>query len=811
MDNFEWLTDEDAAADLGEPEPEQPGAPNGRRLRIVIFLVVLAVIAGGYWAYQTGVDHVAEATEQVEADVRASHELVRRAGLQADLPLFQRFLSSSDQEWAQTEEQLVVDERWLDRSMLGLSWQETLSSTAAITISADLRSAEAVSYEQYGYSDGDGEEKTSRLARTHVYRLGPDRWLYASPRAEDWGEEEVIDLPRLRLTYPARDGELAEQLAADLNNLIERTCSRRVGLNCPVYFRLSARFAKNPELLQSGQPGSVPLWTQRPLTLPTPGLIGLPLDEDAYDALFLGYARPTVAAAMADVVGWRCCQGGLFFQALVEQQWGELGLRPLPDEARAEVYGQLLQAHLDVGHADDLWMQAPLVGDSPSLQSARIILSFLQQRYPQASAGQWQYALADADRYEQWLAAVTNGGAGPALAMGWHSYLQVQSAEEETYAPPEPPSEDLLLMCKTEQDQPALWRFDAQMQSFVPEIEELHADGKSAPLQLWPAPPDGAIFATGEPDSLQIHLWRDGQQTLIWAAEPGSGRQFSFLGASPDGRFVMAEEHGLQETVPPYRAAEVSTCLENRCHWRPSNYLTYWSPDGGHVINVRPEQNLLFVVESTTAAQAFRYMDSGNAPVWLDEETFAYVQTNEGELGAIMLMSVGRPRAQTLVDLAQLLALLPPTDATVRPDLGLVRHPTDENVLFLALRVAPDRLQDPGVTGTTHVYLARRDTGQLFNLFSTVDGDARSLAISPAGRWLSVVTREGLLLYDLVEDRGTVGVDGPIDFVPQWSPSGEWLYVASEGRHYLVAPGLENRELTAEPLACGHALWLGAG
>lgn len=811
MGSFEWLTDEDAAADLEGSEPDRPQEPKGRRLQIIVILVVLAAIAGGYWAYRTGIEHVADATQQVEADVRASHNLVRRAALQSDLQLFQRFLSSSDAEWAQTEEQLVIDESWLDRPNLGLSWQETLSATAAITVSANLLSSEVVSHERYGYQNGEGQEQTATLARTYVYRLGPDRWLYAPPESEFWGEEAVIDLPRLRLTYPARDGELARQLAADLNDLIDRTCNRLAGLNCPTFFRLSVHFATNPELLQSGKPGSVPLWAQKPLTLPTPGLIGLPLDADSYDALFLGYARPAVAAAIADVVGWRCCQGGLFFEALLEQQWRELGLRPLPDEPRPEAYGQLLQARLDVGAAEELWMQAPLEGDSPSLQSARIILAFLQQRYPQASAGHWQHELANAEEYAQWLSAVTNGGAGPALAMGWHSYLQVQSAEDETEAPPEPPAEDLLLMCSGEQDQAVLLRFDAQRQTFVSEIDDLRLDGKSAPLQLWPAPPDGAIFATGEREDLHMHLWRDGQQTLIWEAEPGSGRQFSFLGASPDGRFVMAQEHGLQETVPPYRAADVATCLENGCHWRPSNYLIHWSPDGDHVINVRPEHNLLFVVESTTAAQAFRFMDTGSAPVWLDDETFAYLQTNEGRLSAIMLLSVDRPRAQTLVDLSTVLAHLPATNATVRPEVGLVRHPSDENVLFLALRVVPDRLQEPAMSGSTHVFLVRRDTGQLFNLFTTADGDPQSLHMSPAGRWLSLVTGEGLLLYDLVADRGGIYVDGPQDFEPQWSPSGEWLYAGSQGRHYLLAPDRDTREVTGEPLACSHALWLGAG
>lgn len=114
------------------------------------------------------------------------------------------------------------------------------------------------------------------------------------------------------------------------------------------------------------------------------------------------------------------------------------------------------------------------------------------------------------------------------------------------------------------------------------------------------------------------------------------------------------------------------------------------------------------------------------------------------------------------------------------------------------------------MTGSTHVFLARRDTGQLFNLFMTADGDPQSLSMSPAGRWLSLVTQDGLLLYDLVADRGHIYVDGPLDFAPQWSPSGEWLYAGSDGRHYLVAPDLENREVTAEPLACRYALWLGA-
>ena len=446
MSNFEWHTEEEGARDALKPALQPGSAPTRRRLVLLVLVIVLVVAGGAYWAYKATQNHVTEATERVQEDVQASHEVVRQAGLRADLELFHRFVSSADPDWTLAQEQLVTGGRWLDRSTLDLSWQRTVSSTAAITVSADLLEAEVISQEAYHYTTSNGAQEVALLAHTDVYRLGPDRWLFAPPRPEFWGEEAVLNLQRLRLTYAARDEALAQRLAGDLNELVERACNELRDLDCPVYYRLSAHFTRDPRLMQDGQPGTLPLWAQEPLALPAPSLIGTPLNEAAYRALFLGYARHVIAAAIGELVGWQCCEPGLFFQVLLEQQWQQLGLAPAQPAPQARVYRQMLQAPVDVGNATSLWAQLPVVGDTYSLQSARVIVNFLQQRFPEASPANWQRRLFEAEQYADWVAAVTGDGTGPALAMGWYSYLYAHADDDEADSAIEAPAQDLVLM-----------------------------------------------------------------------------------------------------------------------------------------------------------------------------------------------------------------------------------------------------------------------------------------------------------------------------------------------------------------------------
>lgn len=806
MDHFEWHTDEDGNGEALERSAAEPRlTPRRRRLLTLILLLAGVLAFTGYRLYHSGQERVAEATASTEADVRASHELVSRAALQADLELFTRFSSSADPDWARAQEQLIAGKRWLDRSTMDLTWQETLSTTAAITLSADLLEANVVSHEAYTFIDVSGEQEEARLAQTRVYRLGPDRWLIAPPRDVFWGEEETVELPRLRLTYPARDEALARRLARDLSDLIARACGELEDIRCAHDYRLSAHFTRDLTLLQRGQSGALPLWTREPLTLPTPSLVGLPLDEAAYRALYLGYARHVTAVALSQLVDWHCCQQGLFFQALLEAQWQALGLVPAPQKPPATAYSQMLQSQLDVGNASNLWEQVPVAGDTASLQSARAIVAFLRQRFPQRSVSAWQRALGDSERYPQWLAAVTDDAAGPALAMGWHSYLYEHTADDEPQTAPQMPDEDLLLLCDAQGAGRRLMRFDPRTETFSREIDRPPFVMDTARAVLSLAPPDGVFFAGHEEGALQIWRWQNGQQRLIWDSGPPDSTRYRFEGASPGGHFIVVEVNDPQRLLPNYRVAEVESCLNEGCNWRQTVYRPTWSPDDRYAIHATPQGNMLYLAEIGVRTQSFWYMDVGGAPVWLGPNTFAYVKQRAGELSAVVLTAVDKRQVQTLVDVTDLRPQLPP-GAIVAPGVGLARHPADGQVLFVALQTV--RSDQPT---STYVFLARRDTGQLFNLFSAANADPQSLSVSPAGRWLALATEEGLLLYDLVMDRGGIYSEGLQQIGPLWSPNGDWLFSGSEGRYTMIAPGKEVREMQAEVVSCEAAVWLEEG
>ncbi len=811
MGNFEWRTEEDGAEDGLRPEP-QPGPGPSRQLVLLVLLVVIVAAGGVYLVYARTHDRVAETIERVRQDVRGSHEVVRQAGMQADLELFQRFVSSADPDWTLAQEQFVSAGRWLDHSTLDLDWQRTVSSTAAITLSADLLEAEVVSHEAYQYTKSSGEQATALLAHTRVYRLGPDRWLFAPPRSEFWGEETGYMRPRLWLTYPSRDAALAQRLARDLSDLVERACKELADLRCPENYRLSVHLTRNPALLLNTQPGTLPLWAEQPLALPAPSLAGVPLDEASYEALYLGYARHVVAAAIADLVEWPCCQPGLYFQVLLEEQWQQLRLAAAPPAPQARVYSQMLQAQVDVANGPVSWASVPVVDETPALQEVRVIVDFLQQRFPESSAGHWQRELSEAESYADWVAAVTGEAAGPSLAMGWYSYLYEHSDDDNGESTVEAPDQDLLLMCDIAGGGRVVTRFDTADERFsrLPEIASLGAE--IAPATFAPASPLGVFIPdyrsprTGdEAWGLRILRWQDGQQQLVWDSGDQESDRYRFVGASPDGRFIVVrEELDSQLGLAYYNVGEVAACLQSGCHWHRLSSPPAWSPDGRYVVDATPLGHVMYPAAAFSGSEEpLWYLPQGGSAFWLDEETFAYAAHFGGELVSLLVGSVSERQVQTLVDVGDLRPYLP-VGGIIAPNIGLVRHPADRNVVFLAVQTV--RSEPPT---DTFVFLVRRDTGQSFNLFRATNGAPTSLSISPAGRWLALKTEEGLLLYDLVEDRGGVYTEGEQQIEALWSASGDWLFTGGEGLYYLIAPGEDTRRISTHAFSCDAAVWLG--
>ena len=813
MTNFDWRTEEDEEQRLHqEPEPDKGG--KSPRRPWLLALLALILISGAYGLYRTysGVeDHLAETTERIENEVRASDNVIRSAAQRGDTELFVRFLSGADAAWSTAQEQMVLGETWLDRPAFDLTWRPVLTGSTAISISNELTAATLTSYQSYSYAPPGGDETIVVLEQTGVFRLGPDRWLYAPPTSEFWGERQELELITLAVTYPERDEQVVQRLAADLDELLKRLCGEQ-GVTCPPGVQLDVQFSTDAALLASRTGGQLPLWAQTPLVLPAPSLVGVPVDEQAYQALFAGYAREVASAALATAAGWRCCEQGLLIQASLDDALQALGLPPYT--TGAPNYRALVgHASFDLNLFGALWTQPP-VGDArsahhPSLESAKAILAFLLERQPDLSVGALQRSITLADSYEAWIGRFAGPPGSERTALSWRAFLY--DRQERPQPVLEAPEEDLVLVCNAGEGHMLYHR-----EGGAADVDGGDLPGKTlgavGPLTIVESyTPQGVIVAdgtAGESDSQELHLsfWQEGESQLLWNSldEGQSQKRYSYVGSSTDGRYLIVESQDPDRRFNAFLVAEMAGCLQEGCDWQRSTHQPMWSPDGRYLIR-SGTGNFLYLTETYSDLQPYWYMDSGTAPFWLDNQTFGYAQQSpDGQLRAVVLASVGYAERQISIGASQLLSLLPP-NAILSSTIEPLVHPVDPNLFFLAVQGIRSDNPIP-----TFVFVGMRNPRQLQLLFAADDVLPGSFTISPSGRWLSMSTAEGLLFHDLLRNETEVLPYETSANPVAWAPSGDWLFTSSGS--LLLAPADDYRQVAlgdGNTVTCSDGAWLG--
>ena len=423
--SFDWQTEdrdwqEDETPRRGRPRPadlpplnealfDAPEEPVGmaapaRRGRRSLFLLVIAALVVGLAAvlsWQLARRATAAETRLTE-EIAASHATVLDAARRGDGELFVSFLSGRDREWAEAQEQLVRRGGLLDRSAFDLAWTPAAPVSPTVTLSPDLRAAELTLPQTYEVAVGNGLTETVALQQTAVYRLGPDRWLFAPPDDTFWGETASVGGRYVRLTYPARDADLAEPLARDLDAALAEVC-RGLEDSCP---GLHLVLSTDPASLI---PYTVPISTWgggSEIIMPTPTLFGRPVDDAGRRALSRVYAARVVAAAAANTSGWQCCDDALFYGALLDAQLYRLGLRPWP-VGTAE-YARLAREPELVRTVEGLWRRDAATDDERLL--AYTLVDFLVARGTTPIVIMQRLLLDDTELpYWAWITRVTGG------------------------------------------------------------------------------------------------------------------------------------------------------------------------------------------------------------------------------------------------------------------------------------------------------------------------------------------------------------------------------------------------------------------
>lgn len=313
--NFHWTTDEDDNwEEIAPPTPDPPGPRRIRWSRWLMLFLILVV--GGLFFWQAR-QQVTAVTTDVEADILSSQALLEQAKEQADIELFTTVLSGRDSAWTAAQQTLFQLDLLWNRQPLGLNLLPTEPAIISMTVAPDLQSAEMLVERQYAISETDDQLADGRAASTDsplfkidevtllhplTFRKGEARWLLSPPPDEYWGRWQQAEGHFITLIYPERDAAIALRLLSEMDDQVKTLCRFEPAAHCPGGWRLLVRLDTDPASLTAVADPQQLLMPDPVFDLPTPSLVGLPVDENGYKVLAQVYAGKVVNRAIVDVV-----------------------------------------------------------------------------------------------------------------------------------------------------------------------------------------------------------------------------------------------------------------------------------------------------------------------------------------------------------------------------------------------------------------------------------------------------------------------------------------------------------------------------
>ena len=835
-EKFDWQAENDALwEELPADNEAQPTSHNRRLWPFLILIVLLLVAATAVILHQVN-QRVESNSEAMRADIVSSHNLLQIANAEQDEELFFSILSGRDSDWTAAQQDLFQAGLLQDRIPFGLQsqadWNSALTAedeSINFTFSADLLEAEMISEQPFTINIGSGLTETVTLQETSVYRLGRERWLLAPPGSDFWGSRETLQGAQIKISFPERDMDLASRLLPDLERKLDEMCRILGEIECPIDKPVEIQLSTDPATLAATVLPQAARQTNNALrvTLPTPTLVGIPLDEAGYQALFRGYASQLVTALISRFVGYTCCQQLPFYQALVDYQLDQLSLKPWP--VTADNYEQIRNEQMQLTDLAGLWRSED-PDDLLNEEGWRVytMVDYLLKADPEGSPVTLQRELLRRDSFFGWLNGSFSNQINSANA-DLHSDLMrqfwLQAFPQATQAGSgfsgPAPVQDLQLTCivASKEDTTVqiskLLRYDVIQDNWQEEystsnhlyMNPLVGDDK---LLLLEALDDGIQWRTG--------IWQDGRLSSILSGTDEYSVSFGHTDLSGSGltAFVFPPD-GNNADITLF---DLNKCAEEKgCSSQILPGIPVWSPDGSQAVfgdqpNVQlgllqnDQRTILFDAsaaaqnlslfhthrqtlmgdEPVTMVADLTYMGQGHAPLWLDNDTIAYVAQADDRFTRpsqkVVFSPAGQDTPQTLLSSDDLLQLFP--DPTSFDRLFwiqyLMAHPTDPDSLFVVAFGAWDQ--------QAHVFSFKRSSGEVEHLMSAGYSANHTLSLSPDGRSLVLTgndvddpdrQRENalLLLHDLATGETTPFLTIGASFPPfpsyDWSADGQWL------------------------------------
>ncbi len=827
---FDWQTDE--TVDWEEPPqvqpPPRPPAPRRRWLRPLLLTFTILVVST-LLVYRLLSQRVNNAAEDVEADVLTSHQFVSETAVQKDWDLLVTFVSGRDSGWSAGQRQVVEQGLFYNRPAFGLAWQpQTITNTPiTVTLSPDLRSAELLAQQGYTIQIGNGLTETVVLQQTAVYRQGANSWLLAPPLTAYWGGTQFSQGHYLYTSYPTRDETISQQLARDLDTKLIELCTRFPDLRCPDNLQVSLELSADPASLVTAQERQNSLSGgvagRLSLRLPAPTLLGLPLDEAGYQALFRGYATLVVTAVISEQTNWVCCNHIVFYQAIVDEQLQQLGIQPPPN--LNPIYTFLAEDPFRLEEFQTTWQMADLNAATEALWPAPVIQFLRQTARISPVAMQRELMQTSNSGYNAWLMQLL----GPAYATpeeverAWARFLHQNNPANQTPPPINLPTQDLQLLCLPVGEGHAnLYRYQLTTQQLNQETILERPDGFMIGL------PDDSGVVVGDRltpgDTASMFFWHNQEKkALRWDTENNLRVALPMM-SDPAGKLVLFNT--VTESAVPAGSLPIESCLQGEeCTLRLYAGFPTWSPDGSRVIfTVGSEtpgdegRSPGMLLLSDNDGSSTQFVDNGSSPFWLNNSEFGYVATDEATGVPQVYVTDINGREPSVLFTAQDLPLersdISNQQIPLRIDY-VAPHPNNPAQLFVGTKLVL-----PGGIGYLFTYNWQdKTTSLLFEWDGEPTLARRGYRFSPNGRFFLLTTyREfsdawHLYLYDTqLGTTQTVPLRGiyrlPLHWYLDWSADGNWLSLVENGSIHLLAPAYQYQTTLMFDPICQTAVWV---
>lgn len=842
MKDFEWQTDEeDLWEDEYEPQ-EEPVAPKRRWWPgALAVLLVVALVSG--LIYRQLNRRVEEAVSSLEEDVIAAFRLVRSSADRRDRELLVSQISGRDARWTSTQKALLDAGLLFDRVPFGLWLQADEPRVISVELAPNLSEAELVAEQLYAIQGEGGVTETVRLQQTFIFRLGERRWLFAPPEQEFWGNYTLLEGKYLTLEVPTRDREIGVRLTADLDQALEQVCTTLAALECPADPSLFVRLETDPESWLDAADPANRLTANNNVILPAPSLLGLPVDEAAYQALWRGYAEHVLSPFIAKQVGYDCCRSHfLFYEALLHYQLNQLGIRPWP-MGPAE-YEQLARGPIRLGMLSNVWFSSLDDASPEGRVYALAAVDFILQNSTVAEPATLQRSLDTRSSFWGWLqqwftAGSSDSSSQDVLGRRWLQFVNDHTLSAQRQPPVPLPDQDIAMLCGTDVLL-SLYRYDV-----AAEMWERELDGRFF-MSLKALPNDSVavleerFLRNLEPMQVgqgkRIVIWDGDQVVVAYEGSMDIGLLNGLHGEHPAGSVLRAFNF-LDDNLLTFLSIDLGQCDAAGCTEQVMSGLPIWSPDGQHTIiwglmememsvvlgdgNGRPIQRL--------PAPARAYM-----PFWVDNYTIGYFELDIGEefgdglsdpqfVRFVSLDNLESP--QTVLSLEDLRRVIPEEEQRASLSFNYIQAaPDDPNTLYVAVN-SQDNVRPKvyifeykrGVNNNAPPTSSYMELGTATLLISADDSFATfpPFQFSPDGRWLTTVTsgwRHPARLFFL-HDR-TTGQTRQIESSPSfphydWSADSNWLLRVEGGYMSLSAPAHDyHRLLFYDQPECAFPAWV---